>query len=79
MTDKQVHMLLVQPGPVMVVMGQRPRSRWYDMVCFGRKRHYRKDGSCMHTEAVLERLKPSIRKRTRVTPFGARQQGNGTE
>jgi hypothetical protein len=72
-------MLLVQPGPALVVMGRRSRSTRWNLICFGgRKRHYRKDGSCVHTEAVLERLKPDIRKRTKVTPFGARASNTST-
>lgn len=67
-----VHMVLVTPGPVLVVIGRRPRSKWYDVVCFGRKRHYRKRGDCVHTDNVLAAMRPEIRQRAKITPFGAR-------
>ena len=40
------------------------------VVCFRRKRHYRKDGSCKHTEALLAQMKPGYRQRYVPSPFG---------
>src|SRR5947207_2494523 len=31
-------------------------QRWHHLCCFGNKRHYRQDGSCVHTDAVMARL-----------------------
>jgi hypothetical protein len=50
--------------------GRGARVR-HSLVCFGRKRHYRKDGSCKHTEALLSRMRPWHRARTDLTLFGA--------
>jgi hypothetical protein len=73
MTDAgDCRFLLVQPGPHVVIIGRRAGDKTFHLVCFGRKRHYRQDGTCAHTETVMARLRPRIRKRTRVTPFGAR-------
>ena len=47
-------------------------SGYYSIVCFGRKRHYRKDGSCVHTEGLMKIVKPKFRKRTRIDPFGGK-------
>lgn len=49
----------------------RPKGkRTYTLVCFGRKKHYRVDGSCRHTAAILARCKPGAR--VKVTPFGGK-------
>ncbi len=40
------------------------------IACFGKKRHYHKDGSCPHVEAKLREMKPWWRSRTTVLPFG---------
>ena len=47
------------------------RQRW-ELVCFGAKGHYRKDGTCRHTEAVLASLRPWYRSRTHVWLWGNR-------
>jgi hypothetical protein len=49
--------------------GKYPKLRVH-VVCFGRKRHYRKDGSCKHTEALLTDMKPAYRQRALLHPFG---------
>jgi hypothetical protein len=48
---------------------RKPYQNW-SLVCFGAMRHYRKDGSCAHTAAVIDRLTPWYRSRTHLTPFG---------
>lgn len=58
--------LLLPDGP------KRPVRR-YVLCCIGNKGHYRKDGSCAHTAAVLTSLKSDYwRARTRVDGFGGR-------
>ena len=48
----------------------KPARRW-ELACFGRKRHYRKDGTCRHTELVLRQMRSDwYRARTRVLLFG---------
>ena len=44
----------------------------YKLVCVGRKRHYRKDGSCKHTAALLETIGPWRRSRTEVALNGGK-------
>jgi len=61
---------MLTDGGALIVVGRRHRSKWYSVTCFGRKRHYRKDGSCKHTDAVLEMLKPELRERTRINGWG---------
>lgn len=39
---------------------------WYGVTCFGPKRHFRKDGSCKHTDAVMESIVPEMRHRVRL-------------
>lgn len=51
----------------------KPYQNW-SLVCFGNKRHYRKDGSCAHTEAVIARLSLWYRSRTHLEPFGGKAQ-----
>ncbi len=40
------------------------------VVCIGPKKHYRRDGSCRHTDSFRARLKPWYRTRCAVVPFG---------
>ena len=52
----------------------RPARRW-ELACFGRKRHYRKDGLCVHTESLLRAMRSDwYRARTRVLLFGRVEQ-----
>lgn len=53
----------------LITKGERQRKR-AELICFGRKRHYRKDGTCKHTEAVVERIKPWYRSRLTIHRFG---------
>lgn len=49
--------------------GTYPRCKVL-IVCFGSKRHYRKDGSCKHTQALVEQLRPGYRQRVELHGFG---------
>lgn len=65
-------MIFIGDKKEIVMLMRRKRSKWYRLVCIGRKRHYRKDGSCKHTELFLEHMKPDIRNRTRVDGWGGK-------
>jgi len=54
---------------VMLSDGKGSKVR-HSLVCFGRKRHYRKDGMCKHVEALLAGTRPWHRARTAVTLWG---------
>lgn len=58
----------------LIVLVPRQRKRPYlswELVCFGPKRHYAKDGTCAHTDVVLTALKSDWhRKRTHVIGWG---------
>jgi hypothetical protein len=56
----------------IVMVLRKPRSRWLHVCCIGQKRHYRKDGSCKHTEAVIANVKPEFRSRVALKPFGGK-------
>ena len=47
-------------------------SGYYTVFCAGAKRHYRKDGSCKHTQGVIQAAKPNYRKRISLVPFGGK-------
>jgi hypothetical protein len=52
------------------------RTGWFEIICFGRKRHYRKDGSCKHTESIIrDGISPKYQKRVKVIPFGNKGPG----
>jgi hypothetical protein len=42
----------------IVLLTRKYRSKWWDLVCFGQKGHYHRDGSCVHTDDLLARLNP---------------------
>lgn len=56
----------------LILFVRKPRSKWYWLSCFGRKAHYRVDGTCKHTEDVLRMVKPEIRERVKVDPWGGK-------
>ena len=60
--DKKELTLLIKPKG----------SRVHLLCCFGPKRHYRKDGTCKHTEDVLAHMSPWHRARTKVDGFGGK-------
>lgn len=57
----------------MVVRGKR--SKWWEVLCFGQKGHYAKDGSCEHTDGLVTMLNPATvaLDRLRLRPFGDRE------
>lgn len=72
-------MLAVGHKKELILLTQYKKSKWFRLVCFGRKRHYRKDGTCVHTDEVMARVKPKIRYRIKIDPFGGKvQQANGS-
>lgn len=69
-------MVLIGDKKELILIVRKPRSKWYRVVCCGRKKHYRKDGTCKHTEAVLASMKPEIAARTKVDGWGGKQAPN---
>lgn len=67
-------MMFVTEDKTVVLLLRKKRSKWYSLVCFGRKRHYRKDGSCKHTEALIAQLTPDCVARTKLKGFGGKEQ-----
>lgn len=65
-------MMLVGDGKEVILILQAPRSKWIKVCCIGRKRHYRKDGTCKHTEEVLANIKPELKPRVKVDPWGGK-------
>ncbi len=48
------------------------RTGRFDVVCFGSKRHYRKDGSCMHVEAIVHSFPSRYIDRVYLSPSGGK-------
>lgn len=65
-------MIAVTDEKGLILLIRVPRQRWYHLICFGRKRHYRKDGSCRHTDAALVRVKPELKPLVKVQGFGGK-------
>ena len=65
-------MILIGDGKEIVLLLRKPGQRWYALCCIGRKRHYRKDGTCKHIDDVLTRVKPKARKLVKVDPWGGK-------
>lgn len=65
-------MLAVTDEKGLLLLIRKPGSRRYYLACFGSKRHYRKDGTCKHTEATLAHMKAWHAARTTVEPFGGK-------
>lgn len=65
-------MMFIAPDRSVQLLLHKPRSRWFSLCCIGRKAHYRKDGSCKHTDEVLEAIRADVRSRVRITPRGGR-------
>jgi hypothetical protein len=57
---------------MILLVRDRDRKQHWQLVCFGSKAHYRKDGTCKHTESVLAGMKPWHRSRTTVCPCGGK-------
>lgn len=64
--------LLIGDKCELVMHMRRKGQRWYALCCFGWKRHYRKDGTCKHTDLFMASLKPKYRRLTKVQPFGGK-------
>jgi hypothetical protein len=72
-------MMLLGRKKELILLTQYKKSKWFRLVCFGRKRHYRQDGTCVHTDEVLARVKPKVRYRVKIDPFGGKGASiNGT-
>ena len=65
-------MILVGDQKEMIVLIRMKGQRWYRLACFGRKRHYRKDGTCKHTDAVIAGVREISKKLIHVDPWGGR-------
>lgn len=65
-------MIAIGPKKELVLLLKRPRSRYYALACFGRRRHYRKDGTCAHTDDVLARVKPELLRLVKVNGWGGK-------
>lgn len=63
-------MLWITPTKEMVLLMRKPRRKTYSLICFGRKKHYRKDGTCKHTDAIMSNVKPEYEGKVKVVPFG---------
>lgn len=66
-------MILVGDRKELILLLRHHRSKRYHLCCIGRKRHYRKDGTCKHTESVLASIKPRIRKTVIVDGWGGKR------
>lgn len=66
-------MMLLGDKKEIILLFRPKRSKWFRLICFGRKRHYRKDGTCKHTDDVLNMTKPEIRPRVKVDGWGGKQ------
>ena len=64
-------MIMIGDHGELILLARKPRSRRYTVVCFGRKRHYRKDGSCKHTDQV-QALAAQAGERVKVDGWGGR-------
>lgn len=64
--------MLIGDKREIILLLRRPRSKWYRLCCIGRARHYRRDGTCKHTAAILADMLPDIRARTRVDGWGGK-------
>lgn len=65
--------LFIGPHRELSMLVRRRRSKWYRLSCFGRKRHYRKNGSCRCVADILAALPPDVRALTRVEGWGGKQ------
>lgn len=65
-------MIAVTDQKGLIILIRCKGQRWYHLVCFGRKRHYRKDGSCKHTDEVMASVKPKFRPLVKVKGSGGK-------
>lgn len=64
-------MILIGDHKELIMVARKPGSRKYSIVCFGRKAHYRVDGTCKHTAEIVANLKPTVR--YAVKPWGGKE------
>lgn len=60
----------------VILIGRRYRSKWWTVVCFGQKSHYRADGACEHTDAVLANLNTDVVPRERIRVLDGRKEAD---
>lgn len=66
-------MMFVGQNPKSVILlTRKPKVRNYTLICFGRKSHYRVDGSCRHVEEILANVKPELKGRVKVDGWGGK-------
>lgn len=63
-------MILIGDKKELILILPVPKCRWIHLFCLGDKKHYRKDGTCKHTDAALRNLKSEYKKRVIVKGFG---------
>lgn len=56
----------------LVLWHELPDRATAQVLCFGRKRHYRKAGGCRHVDEVLASLRPELRAKTTVVGWGGK-------
>lgn len=64
-----VRVLIVDKA--IVIVSRRWRSKWWKIECGCSKWLRRKDGTCKHERAVLERIRPELRDRFRIVEWRA--------
>jgi hypothetical protein len=66
-------MLLVSPlRHIILCLPIKGGRGAHHVVCFGPRKHYRKDGTCKETDEVLAKMKPWYRSRAKVEPWGGK-------
>jgi hypothetical protein len=71
-------MILLGEKKELLLLLRCKGQRWYHLCCFGRKRHYRKDGSCKHTDDVLAHVRPKFKPLVKVQAFGGKTTGDNS-
>lgn len=66
-------MILIGDKKELILLIKSEQDKRLHLCCFGRKHHYRKDGTCRHTEDVLASIKPWHRARVVVDGFGGKR------
>lgn len=66
-------MIAIGDKKELILLIKKPRSKYYHLACFGRRAHYRQDGTCAHTDRVLDSVKPEARHLVKVDGWGGKQ------
>lgn len=69
-------MIFVTGDKSVVMLLRKPRSRYFQICCIGKKQHYRKEGGCKHIDAVMEHVRPEVKSRIRLNGFGQGEKRN---